>query len=159
MEITNQDIDKAIEHFENRQFSDTSEKEFIGQFPEVLSYLTSNQFSILSEDEYMVLLFDSMVLLKSIIDKTGSITRVDNNTIELMETKNWDKFESLDKMSFEDKADKLFNDDHEDVVDFILSGFENEEDDDDDNIEISIPAKEIILISLKTIFDCYTVTV
>jgi len=156
MEIYNQDIDNAIEHFENRQFSDSSEKEFIGQFPEILSYLASNQFAILSEDEYMVLFFDAMVILKVLIDKLETLERVDNNTIEVMETKNWDTFETFSNMSFEDKADKLFDNENDEIVNFILAGFESDEDD-DDNIEISTPAKEIILLSLKTIFDCYTI--
>jgi hypothetical protein len=104
----------------------------------------------------MVLFFDAMVLLKVLMDKLEKLERVDNNTIEVMETKNWDKFETFSNMSFEDKADKLFSDENEDVVNFILAGFENDEDE-EDNIEISTPAKEIILISLKTIFDCYTI--
>ena len=153
MKITNQDLDQAILHFENKQFSDDSEKEFIGQFPEILSYLTSNQFSILSEYEYVILFFDSMILLKTILEKHDEFPIIDNNIIEVKETENWDKFESLGNVSFDDKADEMFNFKQDDLVEFILSSLEDDEE--EDNEEISAPAKEVIFMALKTILDSF----
>lgn len=154
MKITFEDIDNAILYFENKQFTDKSEKEFIGQFPEILSYLTSNQFSILTEDEYMILIFDAMVIIKSFIDKDNQINEIDHLMIEAKESENWDLFESLGSLSFDDKVDKLFKNENEDIIDFILSSFDDE--DEDDEIEISDPAKEVIALALKTIFDCFS---
>jgi len=155
MEINYKDIDNAIEYFENKSFSDSTEKEFASEFPVILSYLTSSQFAILSEEEYMILMFEAIVLLKVIQNKTGAMHDVEAEKLESFETKNWDKFESFEKMSFEEKAGKLFEDKNEALVDFILSGLEPDEEDEEDFEEIAPAAKEIILISLKTIYDCY----
>jgi len=155
MEINYKDIDDAIEYFENKSFSDSTEKEFASEFPVILSYLTSSQFAILSEEEYMILMFEAIVLLKIIQSKTGAMHDVEAEKLESFETKNWDKFESFEKMPFEDKAGKLFEDKNEALVDFILSGLEPDEEDEEDFEEIAPAAKEIILISLKTIYDCY----
>ncbi len=155
MIINYQDIDNAIEHFENKQFSDSSEKDFIAEFPVFLSYLTSNQFSILSEEEYMILMFEAIVILKVLKSKVNKLNDIDAEQLESLETKNWDKFESFTNMPFEDKADKLFDNQNEAIVDFIISGFESDEDDEDDTTEISSAAKEILLISLKTLYDCF----
>jgi len=155
MEINYKDIDNAIEYFKNKNFSDSSEKEFASEFPVILSYLTSSQFAILSEEEYMILMFEAIVLLKIIQNTTSDMHDVEAEKLESFETKNWDKFESFEKMSFEEKADKLFDDKNEALVDFILSGLEPDEDEEEDFEEITPAAKEIILISLKTIYDCY----
>ena len=155
MKITFESIDNAILYFENKQFTDKSEKEFIGQFPEILSYLTSNQFSILSEDEYMILIFDAMVLIKAIIDQDNQTNEIDHLMIEAKESENWDLFESFGSLSFDEKVDKLFKNENEDIIDFILSSFDDE-DEVDEEIEISDPAKEVIVMALKTIFDCFS---
>lgn len=155
MKIKYENIDNAIMYFENKQFSDKSEKEFIGQFPEILSYLTSNQFSILSEDEYMILIFDAMVLIKTIIDQENQTKEIDHLMIEARESENWDLFESLGSISFDEKVDKLFKNENEDIIDFILSSFDDEDEVEDD-MEISDPAKEVIILALKTIFDCFS---
>ena len=154
MEIKNSDLDLAIDYFESKQFSDSSEKEFISKFPVILSYLTSNQFDILSEEEYMILMFEAIVLLKAIENKQNNMDDAEGAQLEALETKNWDKFESFSNMSFEEKTDKLFDNKNEDIVDFILSGFESDEDE-YDFVEISSAAKEILLISLKTIYDSF----
>ncbi len=154
MEIKNSDLDLAIDYFENKQFSDSSEKKFFSKFPVILSYLTSNQFDILSEEEYMILMFEAIVLLKAIEYKQNSMGDAEGAQLEALETQNWDKFESFSNMVFEEKAHKLFDNKSEDVVNFILSGFEPDEDEQDFE-EISPAAKEILLISLKTIYDCF----
>jgi len=154
MKIKYSDLDRAIDYFESKQFSDSSEKEFISKFPVILSYLTSNQFSILSEEEYMILMFEAIVLLKAIESKKKSMDDAQGVQLEALETQNWDKFESFSNMPFEEKAYKLFNNKSEDIVNFILSGFDPDEE--EENIEeISPAAKEILLISLKTIYDCF----
>lgn len=154
MEINFQDIDDAIIYFENKQFSDSSEKEFAAKFPVILSYLTSNQFSILSEEEYMILMFEAMVILKVLENKLKTLNKITSDKVEALESQNWDEFEALENMTIEEKATKLFNNSDDAIVDFIVSGFESDEED-DETMEITPAAKEILLISLKTIYDCY----
>ncbi len=126
--ITYKEIDEAIVYFESKNFSEESEREFMSKYPVIQSYLTSNQYKMLSDDEYL-----------------GDLQ---SDIIEQKETVIWDKYETLSSNNFEDKVITLFEDKNSDVSDFILSGVE------DDEADISQPAKEIIVISLKTLFDC-----
>lgn len=154
MIIKYSDIEKALEYFENKQFSDKSEKEILNRFPVVMSYLTSNQFSVLSDDEYMILSFNILILLKILLDTGKDQSDISDELIELNETKNWEKLENTENIQFKEKVYLLFEEKNKDLAEFILSGFEDEEDDDDD-VEISLPAQEIIFITVKTIFDCF----
>ncbi len=154
MIIKYSDIEKALEYFENKQYSDKSEKEILNRFPVVMSYLTSNQFSVLSDDEYMILSFNILILLKILLDTGKDQSDISDELIELNETKNWEKLENTENIQFKEKVYLLFEEKNKDLAEFILSGFEDEEDDDDD-VEISLPAQEIIFITVKTIFDCF----
>ncbi len=146
--ITYKEIDEAIVYFENKNFSEESEKEFIGKYPVIQSYLTSNQYKMLSDDEYLLFFFDALVLLKAFEIKMPEMGDLQSDIIEQKETVIWDKYETLSSKNFEDKVISLFENKNSDVSDFILLGVEDEEED------ISQPAKEIIVISLKTLFDC-----
>jgi hypothetical protein len=152
MKIDYADIDNALDYFENKQFSDKSEKEIFSKFPEVMSYLTSNQFSVLSDDEYMILSFDILILLKALTDKNETFHGITDELIELNETKNWEALENTGNIPFKEKVYLLFGKANNDLAEFILSGFDDEEDD----VEISLPAQEIIFITVKTIVDCFS---
>ncbi|HEB61583.1 MAG TPA: hypothetical protein ENI82_00375 [Bacteroidetes bacterium] len=154
MKIKHTNIENALEYFENKQFSDKSEKEILNKFPEIMSYLTSNQFSVLSDDEYMILSFNILILLKTLMDTREDLPEITDELIELNETKNWENLEKAGNIPIEEKIYLLFGEDNKDLAEFILAGFSDEEDEDED-VEISIPAQEIIFISVKTIFDCF----
>ena len=155
MQIRHSDIEKALEYFENKQFSDKSEKEIMSKFPGIMSYLTSNQFGVLSDDEYMILSFNILILLKTFLDKGNNPADLPEELIELNEAKNWEKFEHAGNIPFKEKVFVLFEEKNRDLAEFILSGFEDEDDDEED-VEISLPAQEIIFITVKTIFDCFS---
>ncbi len=146
--ITYKEIDDAIVYFESKNFSEESEREFINKYPVIQSYLTSNQYKILSDEEYLLFFFDALVLLKAFEIKIPQIGDLQSDIVEQKETAIWDKYETLSINNFEDKVISLFDNKYSDISDFILSGLE------DDEEEISQPAKEIIVISLKTLFDC-----
>ena len=152
MTIDQNSIEQALDYFENKRFSDTSEKEILKRFPEIMSYLTSNQFNVLSDDEYMILSFDILILLKIILDSNENPASVSNELIEANEAKNWEKFEKIGNIPFIEKAYRLFDKKNKDLSEYIISSFYDEENDED---EINIPAQEIILIAVKTIFDCF----
>ncbi|HHH54442.1 MAG TPA: hypothetical protein ENK91_12345 [Bacteroidetes bacterium] len=152
IKITHEDIDNSLEYFEERQFSDSSEKEILSNFPEIWSYLTSSQFKVLSDDEYMILTFDILVILKILNDKLGDIQDITPDKIELFETKNWDNLEKLGNISLEEKMDKIFGKEYSELTDFIISSYTDEEGDDE---IISLPAREIIFVTAKTIIDCF----
>ena len=154
MKISYEDIDKALDYFEQKNFSEASEKEFISNYPNIMSYLTSGQFEALTEDEYMILMFDSMILIKALSQKQGIEKDVDSDIIEAMEAENWDRFEALGKISFHEKTDQMLGKENEALNDFIISSFEDDEDEDEStDTVISQPAKEIIFITVKTIVD------
>lgn len=155
MALTFNDIDKALEYFEQKNFSEKSEKEFLAKFPNFTSFITSNQFDALTEDEFLILMFDSLIVLKAYSNTLGGEIDADTDLIESLETDNWDKFEELGNISFSEKVESMMGKDHSELSDFIISSFEMEDEDPDENPdpEISLPAKEIIFITVKTISD------
>ncbi|MEZ4907859.1 MAG: hypothetical protein R2771_09540 [Saprospiraceae bacterium] len=155
MNLEFNDIDQALQYFENKNFSEKAEEEFMASYPSILSYLTSSQFEPLTEDEFLILMFDAMVILKAYQNKLGKTIDPDGDLIEKTETTNWDNFEELGKMPLEEKMFELFEDDDSPLAEFIISTLEDEdEEEEDSNDEINFVVKEIIFISLKTISDC-----
>ena len=155
MALSFTDIDKALEYFEQKNFSEASEQEFLSKFPNFTSFITSSQFESLTEDEFLILMFDSLIVIKAYSNKFGLEIDADPDLIEALETKNWDKFEELGNMLFPEKVESMMGKDQNELSDFIISSFEMEEEDNDENPdpEISLPAKEIIFITVKTISD------
>lgn len=152
MTITHDDIEKALDYFENKQFSDKTEKEFISRFPSILQYLTSNQFNTLSQDEYFILMFCAIVLMKAITGKYGIEKAPGSELIENLETVNWQKAEENPAKSFATLVMNMMGEENKDVAQLIISSL----DDDngvEDKVDISLPAKKIIFITIKTIFD------
>jgi hypothetical protein len=163
MSLSFNEIEKALIYFEEKNFSEESEKKFLSIFPNYMSFLTSNQFESLTEDEYLILMFESLVVLKAYSDKYGKNIDADAELIESIETANWDKFESLGNMSFDEKINLMMGKEHSEFSDFIISSFEMEDEDEETEEymdgEISLPAKEIIFITVKTISDSILETV
>jgi hypothetical protein len=108
-------------------------------------------------------MFESLVVLKAYSDKYGKNIDADAELIESIETANWDKFESLGNMSFDEKINLMMGKEHSEFSDFIISSFEMEDEDEETeeymDEEISLPAKEIIFITVKTISDSILETV
>ncbi|MDV7394370.1 hypothetical protein RZS08_23510, partial [Arthrospira platensis SPKY1] len=107
----------------------------------------------------MILMFDSMILLKALSHKLGTEKDVESDIIEALETENWDRFEEMGKISFHDKIDQMLGKENEALIDFIISSLEDDEDEEDSSgTQISQPAKEIIFITVKTIVDAISAT-
>lgn len=163
MHLEFNDIDKALEYFESRNFSEKAEEEFMSGYPGYLSYLTSSQFEPLTEDEFLILMFDAMVILKAYQDKFGKADDTEGEIIEKIETDNWDAFEALGKMSLTDKIFEMFGEEDQSLAEFVISTFEEEDEEDmieEENIadEMNTVVKEIIFIALKTLSDCVKVS-
>lgn len=155
MTLSFNEIDKALEYFEQKNFSEASEKDFLSKYPNFTSFLTSSQFDALTEDEFLILMFDALIVIKAYTDMLGSGIDADSDLIESLETQNWDKYEELGNISFFEKVQIMMGKAQIELSDFIISSFEMEEEDNDENPdpEISLPAKEIIFITVKTIAD------
>jgi hypothetical protein len=155
MTLSFNEIDKALEYFEQKNFSEASEKDFLSKYPNFTSFLTSSQFDALTEDEFLILMFDALIVIKAYSDMLGSGIDADSDLIESLETQNWDKYEELGNISFFEKVQIMMGKEQLELSDFIISSFEMEEEDNDENPdpEISLPAKEIIFITVKTIAD------
>lgn len=155
MTLSFNEIDKALEYFEQKNFSEASEKDFLSKYPNFTSFLTSSQFDALTEDEFLILMFDALIVIKAYTDMLGSGIDADYDLIESLETQNWDKYEELGNISFFEKVQIMMGKEQVELSDFIISSFEMEEEDNDENPdpEISLPAKEIIFITVKTIAD------
>ena len=152
MSLTFNEIEKALIYFEEKNFSEESEKKFLSKFPNFMSFLTSNQFDALTEDEFLMLMLESLVVIRAYSDKYGMNIDPDAELIESIETANWDKFEEFGNISFIEKVNSMMGSDQEELSDFIVSSFEMDEDEDEGE-DISQPAKEIIFITVKTISD------
>ena len=123
-------------------------------YPLIHSYLLNEQMSLLSEEEYQLLWFDAMVILKS-CERCGNIQKdLDQARLEDYESDNWAKFENSKPAGFRDKLDVFFNEtDQEDLLAFIEDSLA-----DDDEMQVSSAAKEIIFIVLKSLVDLLTET-
>ncbi len=152
MKINFKDIENALKFFEKNKFSNKSSKEILVKYPEVMSYMTSNQFNILSDDEYFLFSFHILLLLKIAFDSNKEIPVITAEIIEAKEALNWEKFENIGNMPNDKKTLLLFGSDNEDLANFLLSGFQES---DDEDTEISQPAREVIAIAVKSILDCF----
>jgi len=141
-------IDIAADMLENADF-EAELASFKEKYPVLHSYLLNEQLSLLTEEEYQILWFDAMVLVRSfeLADLIPtSITAID---LEDFESNNWSLFENSKPMGFRDKLNIFFEQtEQEDLLAFVEDSLA-----DDEEMPISSAAKEIIFISLLSILD------
>jgi len=145
-------IDKKIEEqsqfLENADFE--GELKLLSHTQKMLhSYLMNEQLEMLNEDEYKILWFDAMVIIKCFEEVNGQHTENDPKLIETIESKGWAMLENSKPAGFREKLDVFFeNSSQEDLLAFVEDSIS-----DDDEMTISSAAKEIIFVTLYTLIE------
>lgn len=141
-------IEEQSQSLENADFE--GELKLLSHSQKMLhSYLMNEQLEMLSEDEYKILWFDAMVIIKCFEEVNGQHTENDPKLIETIESKGWAMLENSKPAGFREKLDVFFeNSSQEDLLAFVEDSIS-----DDDEMVISSAAKEIIFVTLYTLIE------
>jgi len=138
MSDSEEDYTQVIEELETHQ-------------PVLLSYLLSENFKLLTQDEQAYLLYLALVIWQStqIIQRTAF--PIETDLIESKEEANWVLLHSSKARRFKERLDGFFdNTTQEDLLAFIEDALMEEE---EDNF-VTKEGKELLFIGLKTVVDC-----
>ena len=144
--ITEMQIDDIIDHLERQD-----DKEIIDEIsqaqPALLSYVLSEGFDMLSEEENKIMIFLFLVIYSAF---GSDLEVVDPSDIESIEDKNWEMFNETTGTEFQDKITPFFKDyNQEDLLAFV----EDTLVDDEDN-PVTPEGRAVIFIGMKTVVDC-----
>ena len=149
--ITESTINTVIEDLNSEQdYQDRLAALFQSQ-PAIVSYLESEGFEILDNDERDLLWYMTVVIYHSVLLSDSDVTRIKVKQIEAAEEKNYDALES-DHLKFSEMANILFtNYKEEDLLAFVEDTVIPDED------EFPSPVgRKVIFITMKTIIDVLT---
>lgn len=149
--ITEEIIDQSIERIQQMDFEDAF-KQFSQKHPLLVSYLGGEQFAVLEETEYQILLFEAMIIAECFPEVDFGNDETTAELLEECESANWAAFDNDDQGSFHDRLDIFFEDtDEEDLLAFIEDSLV----DDEESEPIHAASKEIIFITLKSLVDFF----
>ena len=146
--ITEVLIEKVMNQLEHADF-ERELQDLKAHFPIVYSYLANDQLQSLSEEEYQIMLFSALVIIKS-FELSGTLRNErDSELLENKESSNWNLLRNSKPTGFSEKLDVFFeNSKQEDLLAFVEDILT-----DDDEFQIGSAAREIIFICLKSIID------
>lgn len=146
-------ITKALDNEEN------SYDEAIGDMqakqPILFSYLLSESFKLLIEEEKEYLLYLALVIWKAVDAEVAELPLLDSENIEEVEEKNWTLFNETKARKFNEKLDVFFDKyPQEDLLAFVEDALV---DDEDEDAFVTKEGKELLFIGLKTTIDALCV--
>jgi hypothetical protein len=141
-------IDKMLMELEAADFQQELD-EFKVKYPVVFSYLMNDQLASLTEEEFQLLFFDAIVIIKC-FESVGTIPEtIHPATLEDKESANWNLMQNSKPATFQEKLDVFFREtNQEDLLAFIEDSLSE-----DDEFVISSAAREIMFICLKSVLD------
>lgn len=149
--ITEEIIDQSIDRIQQMDF-DEAFGQFSKKHPLLVSYLAGEQFAVLEDTEYQILLFEAMIIAECFNDIDLGKDETTAELLEECESANWAAFDSEENGSFHDRLDIFF--DHTDEED-LLAFIEDSLVDDEESEPIHPASREIIFITLKSIVDFF----
>lgn len=115
------------------------------------SFISGDNFKMLTSEEFDLLLFMSVVIWQSIKTSVGSMDLIDGSEIESCEEANWELQNSSKSKKFSVLVDQFFEDyPQEDLLAFVEDSLQH---DPDQDIKITQVGKELIFISCKSFID------
>lgn len=149
--VSEKHIDQVIQKLNSASLYEERLRTIIETTQALVSYLESEGFEILNNEERDLLWYLTVVVYDSILEAGERIPDIDVNAIEIAEEKNYTSLES-DHMKFSDMADLLFKDyPEEDLLAFIEDTVIPDEE------QFPSPVgRKVIFISMKTIIDVLT---
>lgn len=146
--ITETQIDDIIDNLE-RQDDKVIIAEIASAQPALLSYILSDSFKILTNEENKILVFLFLVIYSAF---GAELEAVDPEGIEHMEDKNWEIFNTTSGQEFHEKITPFFKEyAQEDLLAFV----EDTLVDDEDN-PVTSEGRSVIFIAMRTVIDCLT---
>jgi hypothetical protein len=141
-------IEKIVDQLETAEFENELEKLKM-QYPLLHAYLLNDQLETLTDDEFMILFFDALVIVKS-FEQSGTMpSALSEERLEELESDNWNRLHDSKPVNFHEKLDVFFEATRqEDLLAFIEDSLA-----DDDEQLVSSAAREILFICLKSIVD------
>lgn len=121
--------------------------------PVLLSYLLSENFKLLTQEERGYLLYLALVIWQSTQTAQPTALQIETELIESKEEANWEILNATKARRFRERLDGFFdNTPQEDLLAFIEDALMEEE---EDNF-VTKEGKELLFIGLKTVVDCLT---
>jgi len=146
IEAVIESLDQNIDHY-NQAVVQLKEEQ-----PAIYTFLFSDSFTLLSQNERELLLYLVLITWKSIKETVPSIQKLAVENIEEAEEKNYGLLEKVKSKSFRERLDLFFeNSPQEDLLalaEDVLTADEEEK-------EISTAAQEPIFLAVKSIVDAF----
>ena len=128
----------AIENMKNQQ-------------PILLSYLLSENFRMLTQEEKDYMLYLALVIWESVQQVQISLGGIETEDIEAKEEINWQILNESKARMFKERLDGFFkNTKQEDLLAFVEDALVEDE---EEQI-VTKEGKELLFIGLKTVIDC-----
>ena len=149
--VSEQTIDKTVDALESADFE--REVEYLSERqPELVGYLFSEDFDLLTEDERGYMLYLTLVLYQSVETQNGNVPPINASDLENAEENNWALLENITEKRFRERITVFFEKtQQEDLLAFIEDALT----DDEDNM-ITPEGREPIFVALKSIVDVIT---
>jgi hypothetical protein len=144
-------IDAIVEELENSDF-EKEVADFSKKQPVLISYIFSEDFELLTQDEREYMLYLLLVIFKSIEKTNPKLPPLSKNALEIAEERNWELMETVTANHFRDRLDVFFKtSNQEDLLAFVEDALVEDEDS-----NITKEGREPIFIALKTVIDVLT---
>lgn len=144
--ISEQIIDGVVEALNPDQFDDYLEDFGLNQ-EDYIRFIATENFKLLSEKEYDILIFLSIVIWKSVLEIDPSLDLIPGEVIETMDEKNWLVYN--EEQHFSKVIDRYFEDyQQEDLLAFVEDTLQKDEESD-----LSQVGREILFITCKSFID------
>ena len=146
-------IDEVVNRFESKSEQyDFLIKKFDEEQPQLLAYLCSESFDLLTGEERNYLMYLSLIVWQSVIEAEGQAEELDEETIGLREEANWSRMKNISERKFRDRITPFFEGyPQEDLLAFIEDALVYDEENED--IEITKEGREYLFVTLKTVID------
>ena len=142
-------ITKALDNEENGY--DQAIGDMQAKQPILFSYLLSESFKLLIEEESEYLLYLALVIWKAVDAEVTDLPLLDSEKIEEIEEKNWTLLNETKARKFNEKLDVFFDKyPQEDLLAFVEDALV---DDEDEDAFVTKEGKELLFIGLKTTID------
>ncbi len=148
--ISEQIIDSITDALDNQENSyDKAIGDMQAKQPILFSYLLSESFKLLTDEEREYLLYLALVIWKAVDAEVAAMTMLDSEKIEEVEERNWTLFNETSAKGFNDKLNVFFDKyPQEDLLAFVEDALV-----DDEDSFVTKEGKELLFIGLRTTID------
>jgi len=154
MKIKEQNINAVLDMIEEDDFDmEAAMKKIDNTLPTTLSYILSDNFSLLTDEESDYLEYLVVTILITLLNNIETIEDKSEDEIDAIEEKIWAKMESNKSKNFNDQVNIFFEDtQEEDLMAFIEDGLTPEEND-----FVSPAGRELMFVGLTTLVEALCV--